>query len=121
MSENAQQGRGQDGGFGPIELSAAVRAIRRELAEAAADGEGEPVRFEVGPIQLELTVELTRETGAKGGVRAWVVEAGADTRTTRGASHHLSFTLTPKDAATGGPVEIADPEPGGTSRFGSGS
>ncbi len=53
----------QDGGFGPIELSAAVRAIRRELAAAAADGEGEPVRFEVGPIQLDLTVGLTRETG----------------------------------------------------------
>ncbi|WP_034089029.1 trypco2 family protein [Streptacidiphilus albus] len=110
----------QDGGFGPIELSAAVRAIRRELAAAAADGEGEPVRFEVGPIQLDLTVELTRETGAKGGVRAWVVEAGADTRATRNSTHHLSFTLTPRSAATGGPVEIADPEPGGTSRFGSG-
>ena len=109
----------QDNGFGPIELSAAVRAIRQELVRAAADGEGEDIRFEVGPIQLELTVELTRETGAKGGVRAWVVEAGADTRTTRGTTHHLSFALTPRSATTGGPVEIADPEPGGTSRFGS--
>ena len=106
---------------GQIELSAAVRAIRQELVRAAAEGADEPVRFEVGPIQMEFTVELGHETGAKGGVRAWVVSAGADVRATRGTTHRVSVTLTPKDAATGAPVEIGNADHGRTTRFGTGS
>lgn len=104
-----------------IELSAAVRAIRRELTEAAAQAEGEQVRFEVGPIEMEFTVELTHEAGVKGGVRAWVLSAGADARASHAATHRISVTLTPKDATTGGPVEIGNPDLGRTSRFGGGS
>ncbi|QMU72987.1 trypco2 family protein [Streptacidiphilus sp. P02-A3a] len=104
-----------------IELAAAVSAIRRELTEAAAQGADEPVRFEVGPIQLEFTVELTHEAGARGGVRAWVLSAGADARATHGATHRVSLTLTPKAAADGGPIEVGNADHGGTSRFSSGS
>lgn len=102
---------------GPIELAAAVRAVRRELARAAADGADEAVRFEVGPIEMEFTVELTRESGAKGGVKAWVVSADAESRAGRSTTHRISFTLHPRTAATGAPVEIGDAAPGGTSRF----
>ena len=104
-----------------IELSAAVSAIRRQLTEAARQGADESVHFEVGPIQMEFTVELGHETGAKGGVRAWVVSAGADVRATRGTTHRVSVTLTPKDAATGAPIEIGNADHGRTTRFGTGS
>ena len=103
--------------FEQIELSAAVRAIREQLVLASVAGAGEAIRFEVGPIDMEFTVELTREAGAKGGVRAWVVNAEADARATRGSTHKVSFRLTPKDAATGRDLEIGDADPGGTSRF----
>ena len=103
-----------------IELSAPVSAIRRQLTEAARQGADESVHFEVGPIQMEFTVELTHEAGARGGVRAWVLSAGADARASRGTTHRVSLTLTPRDAATGSPVEIGNTPDGGTSRFGAG-
>lgn len=106
--------------FSEIELSTAVRAIREQLVRAALDGAGAPIRFEVGPIQMDFAVELRREAGAKGGVKAWVLSAEAEASASRATTHRVSFTLTPKDAATGGPVEVGEPEAGGTSRFGAG-
>ena len=110
-------GSGYDG---RVELSAAVRAIRRELLAAAQEGADEPVRFEVGPIEMEFTVELTAEAGVNGGVRAWVLNAGAEAKASRGSTHRVCFTLTPKDATTGAPVEIGNTPDGGTSRFSAG-
>ena len=104
--------------FSEIELSTAVRAIREQLVRAALDGAGSPIRFEVGPIQMDFAVELRREAGAKGGVKAWVLSADAEAKAARGSTHRVSFTLTPKDAATGGDLEIGDGADGGTSRFG---
>ena len=104
--------------FAEIELSAAVRAVREQLAQAALDGTGSAVRFEVGPIQMEFAVEIRREAGVKGGVKAWVLSAEAEASASRGTTHRVSFTLTPKDAATGGDLEIGDSDEGGTSRFG---
>lgn len=50
-----------------------------ELADAV-----EAVRFEVGEIHMEFAVTLERTRTAKGGIKAWVVEAGSDlARTTR--------------------------------------
>ena len=104
--------------FSEIELSAAVRAVREQLVRAALDGAGAPIRFEVGPIQMEFAVELRREAGASGGVRAWVLSADAEARASRATTHRVSFTLTPKDAVSGSPVEVGDDRPAGTSHFG---
>jgi hypothetical protein len=104
--------------FEEIELSAAVRAVREQLAQAALEGAGSAVRFEVGPIQMEFAVEITREAGASGGVKAWVLSADAETKASRGTTHRVSFTLTPKNAATGHELEIGNTDPGSTSLFG---
>jgi hypothetical protein len=105
-------------GFEEIELSAAVRAIREQLTLAAQEGENSPIRFGVGPIQMEFAVELRREAGAKGGVKAWVVSADAEAKRSQGTTHRVSFTLTPTDAATGRDIEIGDHRPAGVSRLG---
>ncbi|PBC86437.1 hypothetical protein SAMN05428945_6017 [Streptomyces sp. 2224.1] len=104
--------------FDDIELAAAVRAVRDQLMDAAASGAGEPMRFEVGPIQMEFTVELRREAGAKGGVKAWVVNADTEARASRTRTHRITFTLTPKNTATGTGVEIGNDAPGDTGRLG---
>ena len=106
--------------FEEIELSAAVRAVREQLAQAALDGTGSAVRFEVGPIQMEFAVEIRREAGVRGGVKAWVLSADAEAKASRGTTHRVSFTLTPKDAATGHPLEVGEQESGRTSRFSAG-
>jgi Trypsin-co-occurring domain 2 len=104
--------------FEDIELAAAVRAIRDQLMDAATAGAAESMRFEVGPIEMEFSVELRREAGAKGGVKAWLVNADAEARAARTRTHRIAFTLTPKDAATGASVEIGNCAPGDASRFG---
>lgn len=104
--------------FEDIELAAAVKAIRDQLMEAAAAGAAESMRFEVGPIEMEFAVELRQEAGVKGGIKAWLVNADAEARAARTGTHRITFTLTPKDAATGAGVEIGNRAPGDASRFG---
>ncbi|MFE9687937.1 trypco2 family protein [Streptomyces sp. NPDC006285] len=101
-----------------IELADAVEAVREQLLIAAGRAAGQDVAFEVGDIHMEFTVELRseRKTGAK--VRAWVVDAGVDGTRATGHTHKVAFTLTPKDAATGGSWSVGNPTPGATTRFG---
>ncbi|MFF7197103.1 trypco2 family protein [Streptomyces sp. NPDC008079] len=95
-----------------IDLADAVEAVRHGLVTGAARGAGQAVRFEVGEIHMEFAVTLERVRTGHGGIKAVVVEAGADTARTTGRTHTVSFTLRPKDAATGRPVEIAAPDEG---------
>jgi hypothetical protein len=105
--------------FGDVELSVAVQAIRDELLQAAADGVDKEVRFEVGPIQMEFEVEIRREIGARGGVKAWLLSASADTKRTSTRSHRISFTLTPKNAKSGGNLEVGNANMGDLGKFNS--
>jgi len=98
-----------------IELADAVEAVREGLIAGTARGAGKAVRFEVGEIHMEFSVELRRTRTARGGVKAWVVDAGGDAARTTGRTHTVAFTLRPKDAATGGYLEIGAPDEGDTS------
>jgi Trypsin-co-occurring domain 2 len=95
-----------------LELSDAVEAVRQALLTGAARGAGAAVRFEVGEIHMEFAVELQRARTGHGGLRAWVVEAGADTARSAARTHTVSLTLRPRDAATGGYLEIGAPDGG---------
>lgn len=107
----------QDG----IELADAVQAIRDQLVSASVRGSGENVRFEVGDIHMEFTVELRSEAKAGAKVRAWVIDAGAEGSVTNARTHKVSFTLRPKDGRTGGPWQVGNADMGNTTRFGNGS
>ncbi|MFI9206147.1 trypco2 family protein [Streptomyces sp. NPDC053048] len=101
-----------------IELADAVRAIREGLVEAAEAGAGERLAFDVGEIALEFTVELRRDTTGKGGVKAWVVDAGAETSRGSTRTHRVAFTLTPRDRHTGDGWKVGNDRPAGVSGFG---
>ncbi|MFG2377068.1 trypco2 family protein [Streptomyces sp. NPDC048504] len=104
-----------------IELADAVGAIRDGLLEASSRGTGSPLRFELGDIQMEFTVELRREVRGKGGVKAWVVNASAEGAFTDMRIQKVSFTLKPKNAATNGGWDISNETEGDASRFESGN
>lgn len=89
-----------------VELASVVRQLRVELNEALADAEGERLRFELGPVQVTLSVTVGREGGAGAKVRFWVVEAGADAKLSREAVQDIRLVLTPIDTQ-------APPSPGG--------
>jgi hypothetical protein len=102
---------------GEIELAEAVEAIRDQLLAAAARNAGAEIKFQVGPIAMEFTVELRREASAKGEVKAWVLGGGAEGKVAKGNVHKVQITLTPVDAESGRPYEIANPELGDLSEF----
>ncbi|MER6994413.1 trypco2 family protein [Streptomyces sp. NPDC000410] len=97
-----------------IELSDMIRELRQQLATALADGAGEAVRFELGPVELEATVAVSREAGADAKVRLWVVDAGANGKYAHAQTQRITVTLQPKvvpaDGSPTRPVLIAGGE-----------
>ena len=83
--------------MGGLELASVVRQLRTELNEAMADAEGERLRFELGPVELSLTVTVGREAAPGAKIRFWVVEAGADAKVSREAVQDIKLVLTPRD------------------------
>lgn len=81
-----------------IELSAYIEALRSELRAAELAGEHRTPRFSVGPVELELEVAGTREAGADGGIKFWVVSLGGSAKATVQRTQRLKITLTPMDA-----------------------
>ena len=97
--------------MGGVELASVVRQLRAELNEALADAEGERLRFELGPVQVSLTVTVGREAKPGAKVRFWVVEAGADATLSREAVQDIKLVLTPVDtkAPAGADGRLAAP------------
>ncbi|WP_371663525.1 trypco2 family protein [Streptomyces sp. NBC_00280] len=90
----------------------AVRALRAQITEAATTDPDSDLRFQVGPIQLEFTVSLTRDRTAKGGVKAWVVTADAEAKRSTARTHRVTLNLTPVSAITGESPEIRNTDSG---------
>ena len=88
-----------------IGLPDAIRSLRAELSEAMDEGTGEELRFKIGPVELEFLVEVSREAGAGGGVKFWVVSLEGKTTTAQAASHRVNLTLTPV-TAEGEDIEV---------------
>ncbi|KJY35969.1 trypco2 family protein [Streptomyces sp. NRRL S-495] len=80
-----------------VPLADAVAAVRDELLEAAARAGDDPgVVFAVGPVEMEFEVELRVDAKAKAGFKLWAVGAETETGVSRGRTHRVSFTLTPR-------------------------
>lgn len=94
-----------------IELADMIRELRTQLSTALADGEGEALRFELGPVEIEASVAVTREAGADAKVHLWVIDAGASGRYGHAETQRITLTLTPRTAtAPSGTVLITGEE-----------
>ncbi|MFG2092336.1 trypco2 family protein [Streptomyces sp. NPDC048612] len=81
-----------------IDLTEAVQAVRDDLRAATGRFDSDELQFEMGPIELEFTVELERDARARSGVRTWVItDSGGSS--TGSARHRLKLTLTPRQLA----------------------
>ena len=79
-----------------IELSELVQQLRNELYRSIVAAKDEPMRFELGSIELEVQFTATREGGVGGKVKFWVfVEAGGEAKATRASVQKVKLTLTP--------------------------
>ncbi|QOV41169.1 hypothetical protein IM697_17090 [Streptomyces ferrugineus] len=84
-----------------------IRELRAELIAAMTDDTRQPLRFELGPVEVEATVAVSREAGAGGKVRFWVVEGGADAKYAQSTTHRITLTLHPKAVAADGTTRTA--------------
>jgi hypothetical protein len=92
-----------------VGLADAIRALRRELTASMTAAQGEAIRFELGPVEMEFLLEVRKEGGGEAGVRFWVVSLGGKGAVSSGSTHRVVLSLTPK-GPSGRPPEIADVE-----------
>ncbi|MER5580941.1 trypco2 family protein [Streptomyces asoensis] len=100
-----------------IELADAVQAIRDGLMAATNRGSGSPLRFELGDIQMEFSVELRRDVRGKGGVKAWIADVSVEGGAASTRVQKISFTLKPKNATTNSGWDISNETEGDVSSF----
>ncbi len=98
-----------------IELADAIEVVREQLVEAVARGEGEAIRFGVDSVVVEFGVELKLDAKVKGGVKAWVFTADAETGIARQRTHRITVTLTPK--GPGGSLDVGNDDLGSRAGF----
>ena len=98
-------------------LADTIAAVRRELSSAQAAGQGQPVQFRTGPVELEFEVAVTRTGGGQAGVQLWVLTLGGKAERGHATTQRIKVTLQPVDPDTGQDARIADarrgPEPAG--------
>jgi hypothetical protein len=80
-----------------VDLVSVIRQLRSDLNEALDSAEGERLRFELGPVEVSLTVTVGREAKPGAKVRFWVVEAGADATISRESVQEIKLILAPRD------------------------
>jgi hypothetical protein len=89
-----------------IGLSDAITALRTELVTAMAAGQAEKLHFELGPVELEFTVDVRKDGGADAGIRWGVISFGAKGSVGSSAGHRVKLVLQPKDVVTGRTAEV---------------
>ena len=96
-----------------MELAEVVRALRDELGRAIVAGTGEALRFELGPVELELSVAIEAGASAEIKPRFVVVSLGANGSVARTSTQRIKLTLTPHEGpASTTPMIAGRPEAG---------
>jgi hypothetical protein len=79
-----------------VELAQMISQLRQDLISAMQAGEDKELLFELGPVELELTVAVSKEGGPNAKVRFWVIEVGADGKVASQSTQRIKLTLDPR-------------------------
>jgi hypothetical protein len=80
-----------------VALSAAVRQVATELAQAVEAGRDSPVRFQLGSVELEFQVAVSHVYGDERGVRVSVIPFEAQSEPSRAGRQRVRMSLTVAD------------------------
>ncbi len=89
-------------------LADTITAVRRELSSAQAAGQGQPVLFRTGPVELEFEVAVTRSGGGQAGVQLWVLTLGGKGELAQATTQRIKVTLQPVNPETGEDAQVTD-------------
>jgi hypothetical protein len=92
-----------------VGLADAIKALRQEIAAAMEEGQDKSIRFELGPVEMEFLLQVTKDAGGSAGVKFWIVSFGGQAGISSGSTHRVKLALTPKDAFNDSPL-ISDTE-----------
>lgn len=84
-----------------IELASVIKDLRAELEQAVTAADGAALLFELGPIELEVSVVVEREATGGAKVQFWVVQVGTDGKLGSADTQRIKLTLTPRLASGG--------------------
>lgn len=90
-----------------VSLREMIAALRTELAEAQAEGKHKLPRFQIESSEIEVKVTVTREAKLNGGVKFWVINAGAEGKDAQETAVILKLKLNVFDG---------EPEPDGSNK-----
>jgi hypothetical protein len=85
-----------------------IQRLRAEIGRAMEEGRDEALRFELGTIEVELELAVTREADTNVGVKFWVLDAGASGKLGSERTQKLKLSLTPR-FRDGSVVQISKP------------
>lgn len=92
-----------------VELAELISELRRELQAARDAGAGEDLRFELGPVELEMTLAIRREVGGGGKVRFWIVELGGEGNYGNDATQRIKLTIQPRVVNSDSSISASSP------------
>jgi hypothetical protein len=93
-----------------IELSEVIRDLRSELEAAVDSAPADGLRFELGPIDLEVSVGLDRSAGASAKIRFWVVDLGPEGSVAQSSTQRVKLTLQPRMGGSGHSPYVSGPQ-----------
>jgi hypothetical protein len=95
-----------------IELGEVIAELRRELQEAMDAGKSQPLRFELGPVEVEVTVAVEKGGGGEARVRFWVLELAGDAKASQSSMQRIKLTLQPRLTSGETAMVAGDEAPG---------
>jgi hypothetical protein len=94
-------------GSGPAGLAEAIEVLRSELRKAQNAGYDKDVRFSVGPVEVELAIEVVRSGGGEASIKVLnLLSIGGKGELSKGETNRVKITLNPV-GVNGEPFEVA--------------
>lgn len=94
--------------IGGVELATAVRLLRSEIETAIVAAAEEDVLFDVGQIELEFQVAVTKGGKGEAGAKFWVVSVGGEVTYSRELTHTIKLTLIPHHRGSTKNIRVSD-------------
>jgi hypothetical protein len=92
-----------------MELAEVIRALRDELERAIVAGTGEVLRFELGSVELDVSVAIEAGASAEVKPRFLVVTLGAQGSVERTSTQRIKLILTPREGPAGTTPLVSGP------------